>query len=188
MTWTALIPLKGSGERKTRLAGRLNETQRRALSHELFCHVTSVLNSSAGVSEVSVLSDVRPENWDGPLIFDEGRGLNTELQLLAGGLGSRRLLIIHADLPLLSTEDIAILLAEAENGCAIAPDRHGSGTNAIALRDAVGFKFSFGPDSFAHHRAALQGRVRVVRRPGLGLDIDTPDDLDAAIALGIGFH
>jgi 2-phospho-L-lactate guanylyltransferase len=184
MTWTALIPLKGRGERKTRLAGRLNDARRRALSHELFGHVASVLNSSAGVSEVSVLSDLRPENWNGPLIFDEGRGLNIELRALVSKFGPRRLLVIHADLPLVSAEDISILLAEAEGGCAIAPDRHGSGTNAIALRDASGFGFSFGPDSFARHRAAFQGRVHVVIRRGLGLDIDTPGDLDAAIALG----
>ena len=185
MTWTALIPLKGSGERKTRLAGRLDESQRRTLSHQLFSHVASVLKCSAGVSEVMVLSDMRPEDWDGPLVFDEGRGLNSELQALVRGLGLRRLLVIHADLPLVSAEDIAILLAEGESGCAIAPDRHDSGTNAIALRDPVGFNFSFGADSFAHHRAALQDRVRVVRRLGLGLDIDTPDDLDAAIALAV---
>jgi 2-phospho-L-lactate guanylyltransferase len=184
MTWTALIPLKGSGERKTRLAGRLDEGQRRTLSQKLFSHVASVLNSSAPVSEVMLLSDVRPDNWNGPLIFDEGRGLNIELQAFVRTLGPRPLLIIHADLPLVSAKDIAILLAEAESGCAIAPDRHGNGTNAIALRDAVGFEFSFGPDSFALHRAALQGRVHVVSRLGLGLDIDTPDDLDAAIALG----
>lgn len=184
MTWTALIPLKGSGERKTRLASRLDKRQRRTLSYELFSHVASVLNSSAGVSEVTILSDVRPENWNGPLICDKGRGLNIELQALASALGSRRLLIIHADLPLVSSEDIAVLLAVAESGCAIAPDRHGSGTNAIALRDAVGFEFSFGPDSFARHRAAFQGRVHVVSRLGFGLDIDTPDDLDLAIALG----
>ena len=185
MTWTALIPLKGSGERKTRLAGRLDETQRRALSHELFSHAASVLNSSAEVSEVMVLSDVRPENWDGPLILDEGRGLNSELRSFVRTLGPRRLLVIHADLPLLSTEDIAILLAKAERGCAIAPDRHGSGTNAIALCNAVGFGFSFGQDSFARHREAVQGHLHVVSRPGFGLDIDTPGDLDAAIALGV---
>lgn len=185
MTWTALIPLKGSGERKTRLAGRLNEAQRRALSHELFQHVASVLNRSSELSEVMILSDVRPDDWGGPLIFDEGRGLNAELQALASTFRSRRLLVIHADLPLVSTEDIATLLAGAEDGCAIAPDRRDSGTNAIALRDAAGFRFCFGPDSFMRHHDASQGRACVVRRLGLSLDIDTPDDLEAAVALGV---
>ena len=184
MTWTALVPLKGSGERKTRLAGRLDERQRRRLSHELFTHVACVLNSSAVLSQVLVLSDVRPEGWDGPLIFDEGRGLNSELRSFVRELGPRPLLVIHADLPLLSTEDIAILLAEADGGCAIAPDRHGSGTNAIALHNPTGFAFAFGAKSFVRHITAAEGRARIVRRPGLGLDIDTPHDLDAAIALG----
>lgn len=94
------------------------------------------------------------------------------------------MLVIHGDLPFVSVEDIAVILAEAGGGCAIAPDRQGSGTNAIALSDPTGFGFAFGPDSFARHLTAAKGQARVVARPGLGFDIDTPDDLDAAIAIG----
>lgn len=184
MRWPAIIPLKGSGERKTRLASRLNEEQRQALSQQLFSHVAAALRGCAAVSEVALLSNVRPANWEGRLVFDKGRGLNAELRAIAEACGSQPLLIIHADLPLVSAEDVAILLAEAEGGCAIAPDRQGNGTNAIALGNPSGFEFAFGPDSFRRHLAAAQGRARVVTRLGLGLDIDTPDDLDAAIACG----
>jgi 2-phospho-L-lactate guanylyltransferase len=184
MTWTAVILLKGRGERKTRLAGRLNEEQRRALSHRMFDHVAGILLSHPDVSEVALLSDVRPHGWTRRFIPDEGRGLNAECEALARLLGPRPMLFIHADLPLLSAEDVAVLLAEAAGGCAIAPDRQASGTNAIALHDPVGFPFAFGPNSFARHLATTEGRAHVVKRLGLGLDIDTPDDLDAAIALG----
>ena len=184
MTWTAVIPLKGRGERKTRLAARLDAEQRRQLSLRLFERVAEVLRRSPPISDIALLSDVVPEGWKDSLRRDGGRGLNVELTSLVADLGPRPLLVIHADLPLLSTEDIAVLLAKAAGGCAIAPDRGGTGTNAIALCDPSGFEFAFGPGSFARHLAAAQGRAHVVTRPGLGLDIDTPDDFDAAIALG----
>lgn len=184
MTWMAVIPLRGRGERKTRLAARFDAEQRRQLSQKMFGHVAAVLRDNPVISDVALLSDVRPEKWESPFIRDEGRGLNVELSSLAEAFGPRPLLVIHADLPLVSPDDIAVLLEEAGGGCAIAPDRVGTGTNAVALHDPSGFAFAFGPDSFARHLAAAQGQARVVARPGLGLDIDTPDDLDAAIALG----
>jgi 2-phospho-L-lactate/phosphoenolpyruvate guanylyltransferase len=184
MTWLAVIPLKGTGERKTRLAGRLDKDQRRLLSRQLFEHVAAVLRESVAISEIALLSDLHPPEWQERFFPDGGGGLNAELASLAGSIGPQPLLVIHADLPLLTTEDISLLLAEGEGGCAIAPDRKGSGTNALALRDPSGFEFLFGPESCGRHLAASEGRTRVVRRLGLGLDVDTPEDLDAAIALG----
>lgn len=178
------MPLRGQGERKTRLAGRLSGEQRRRLSHQLFEHVVEVLRASPAVAELALLSDVRPDDWQEPFFSDAGRGLNAELDALAEAMAPRSLLVIHADLPLLTVEDIGVLLAAAESGCAIAPDRAGSGTNAMALRDPTGFQFGFGQDSFARHLQRAAGGARVVARSGLGLDIDTPEDLDAAIALG----
>jgi 2-phospho-L-lactate guanylyltransferase len=219
MSWTALVPLKGSAERKTRLAGRLSEAQRRMLTHRLLDHVVSVLERCPAVRDIRLLSDIPPPGWDRRVEQDEGRGLNAELQFLASRLNDRHLLVILPDLPLLSVQDVEDLLAEAKGGCAIAPDRRGSGTNAIALLDPRGFPFAFGTDSFARHLAAARagfslinssrmvssevetpctgmerasnpdeirarGPVSVVRRLGLGLDIDTPDDLDNAIVRG----
>jgi 2-phospho-L-lactate guanylyltransferase len=183
VSWTAVIPLKGRSEPKTRLASRLDGEQRRALSRTMFRHVADVLGRCPDVDNILILSDTRPEDWEGRVALDEGRGLNEELRLLAASLGSVPLLVIHGDLPLLSDEDIALLLTEAEHGCAIAPDREGSGTNAIALLHPDAPTFAFGKGSFARHLAAMDG-ARVVMRPGLGLDIDTPVDLDLALAMG----
>jgi 2-phospho-L-lactate guanylyltransferase len=92
-------------------------------------------------------------------------------------------LVIHADLPLLSVDDIAALLTGDGASSAIAPDRHGSGTNALALVEPRGFDFAFGPNSFTRHCVAARG-ARIVTRLGLGLDIDTAADLDAANSAG----
>lgn len=184
MNWTAVIPLKGSGERKSRLAGRLDTGQRQRLATALFRHVAETVSASPLVAEVTVLSNPCPPEWQGGFHLDQGRGLNVELTELAGLMGQRPLLVVHADLPFVSIEDIAVLLAAAGGGAAIAPDRHGTGTNAIAVSSPSGFAFAFGADSCTRHLAASGNRAAIVARPGLGLDIDTPDDLDVALRLG----
>ena len=184
MKWTAVIPLKGRGERKTRLVGRLSPEDRKSLSRKLFCHVAGVVGASESISTVMLLSDQHPEDWTGDFTLDQGRGLNVELKAITRLLGPHPMLVIHADLPFVSQEDIELLLEAGGHGCAIASDRHGEGTNALALLDPSGFEFSFGTGSFARHRAEAGQGAGVVTRLGLGLDIDTPDDLDAAIALG----
>ena len=88
-------------------------------------------------------------------------------------------------LPLLSADDFATLIdAASEAGAAIAPDHARTGTNALALTDATALQPAFGPSSFALHRTLLP-HAAVVERPGLALDIDTPADLDHAIAAGM---
>lgn len=183
MSWQAIVPLKGHGERKTRLAGRLSADERHRLGQRLFDHVMGVLRSHDAISHITLLSDLCPGGWQELFFPDQGRGLNVELSSFVETMRPGPLLVIHADLPLLLRQDVTLLLAQAEQGCAIAPDLHGSGTNAIALHDPSDFMFAFGPDSFARHRAAAED-ARIVVRRGLGLDIDTPDDLDSAIALG----
>lgn len=185
MSWTAIVPLKPAGLRKTRLAGRLNEAARTALGARLFDHVAAILAADPRIATVAVLSETRPEGWQDAWIADEGRGLNPELEAARATRRDRPLLVIHADLPLLAAEDIAALLTAAEQGGhAIAPDRHRTGTNALAHHHGPPVSFRFGAGSFLRHRAGIAGGGVIVERPGLSLDLDTPDDLDAALAGG----
>jgi 2-phospho-L-lactate guanylyltransferase len=179
LTWQAIIPLKGRGERKTRLAARLSEAERLVLTETMFAHVASVVRATPGITAITVLSDACPPGWQGALATDRGRGLNSELGELVGHLGGDSLLIIHADLPLLDEDDVAAMLDAGQSGCAIAPDRHATGTNALALRNCAAFPFAFGQGSFVRHRAAAGSLAKIVTRPGLEFDIDTPADLDA---------
>ena len=98
------------------------------------------------------------------------------------------MILLHADLPQLTAEDCTALATLPAGAIGIAPDRHGTGTNALSLPlpDASGFQFAFGSDSFARHRAeaARLGLSLVeIRRPGLATDIDEPDDLPDARGL-----
>ncbi|HVT27750.1 MAG TPA: 2-phospho-L-lactate guanylyltransferase [Lacipirellulaceae bacterium] len=183
MRWATIVPVRPFAQGKTRLAGALAAEERAQLSEYLLAHVTTVLSSVPAVSEVILLSQLRPHRWRGRWLKDTGCGLNAELQRVAAGVVSP-IVVIHADLPLLSKADVEALITAADVDVAIAPDRHDTGTNAIALPRERKFPFSFGPGSFSKHLAAGNGCAKIVRRLGLALDIDTPDDLAAAKAEG----
>jgi 2-phospho-L-lactate guanylyltransferase len=137
------------------------------------------------IGPIHVLSPAIPDGWQGEWFEDHGRGLNAELEAARQAMSPARLLVIHADLPLVAAKDIEALLDAAEfAGVAIAPDRHGSGTNALAIAGDRPLRFCFGEDSFALHRAQVGEDCPVLQRRGLALDIDTPDDLDFASCQG----
>jgi 2-phospho-L-lactate/phosphoenolpyruvate guanylyltransferase len=93
-------------------------------------------------------------------------------------------LVNHGDLLQLATLDVeAVLNGAEEAGAAIALDRTGTGTSALALMLGAPPLSAFGADSFSKHRALLPGAAIVVR-PGLALDIDLPEDFDHAFEAG----
>lgn len=82
------------------------------------------------------------------------------------------------DLPALTAEDVAALIA-ARRGHV--PDAAGTGTS-MAIADDL--QPAFGPDSAAAFTSL--GLPPVLTGPGARCDVDDLDDLDAAIALGVG--
>jgi 2-phospho-L-lactate guanylyltransferase len=178
--WHALVPIKAASERKTRLADHLSVDERERLSDAMLWHVLDILRASDRIGTVTPLTTEAIPGWDGPLLVDRRRGLNAELQAAAARLEGP-LLVIHADLPNLATEDVEALAHAGEGGVALAPDRHHRGTNAIALGRPGAFTFAFGEASLARHRAGYP-TASIVDRPGLSLDIDMADDLALLIA------
>lgn len=184
-TWAALVAFKAPDKRKFRLSGRLDPPGRADLSKRLFAHVVGALREVPRIGPIYVLSPAIPDGWKGEWLKDQGRGLNAELEAARQAISPTHILVIHADLPLVAAEDIEALLDAAEvAGVAIAPDRHGSGTNALAITDDCPIRFCFGEDSFALHCAQAGENCPVIQRMGLAIDIDTPDDLDFASCQG----
>lgn len=176
--WTAILPLKLSADRKSRLAPVLSGKERVQLGDQMARHVITELRAVVAIDHIIMLSPCPIVDWPVRHALDQGRGLNAELDALAATIPSH-MLIIHGDLPLVTAHDIAVLLDAADSsGSAIAPDRHGQGTNAMALcTQREGFSFAFGVDSFARHQNSLGDALATVQRTGLSCDIDTPDDL-----------
>ncbi len=100
----------------------------------------------------------------------------------------RDVVMVPANLPQTSALDADLLAAAPRGTLSIAPDRHGTGTNALSLPlpDAKSCTFAFGTGSFARlcgeaQRLGLE--VEIIRSPGLARDIDEPGDLPDAAAM-----
>jgi 2-phospho-L-lactate guanylyltransferase len=118
-------------------------------------------------------------------------GLNPALEQAAAAVREAAvstILVLPADLPLISSADIDNLLRR-DAPVVIAPDRHGMGTNALMVRlDAFGepFIFRFGEGSYAKHQdeaARLGVDAMTAMAAGKSFDLDTPDDLEELDAM-----
>jgi 2-phospho-L-lactate/phosphoenolpyruvate guanylyltransferase len=189
-----LIPMKPLAGAKERLAPALTPEERRALSLAMLEDVIAavrgservwVLNSDADAAALAVDAGVEAVADPAP-----GAGLNPSLAAatsLAIEAGATGVLIVSADLPAITAADVEAMTAAT--GVSLAPDRTGAGTNALwrSPGDLIGV--AFGPSSLAGHATLAWDAgvgASVIERPGLALDVDTPDDLAAAFAHGVG--
>jgi 2-phospho-L-lactate guanylyltransferase len=94
-------------------------------------------------------------------------------------------LIIHADLPLLTSNDVDSLVRRAENcSLALVPSKDGTGTNAILMRSPNIIRLAFGIGSFhRHYDLAMKKKLAlgVVRIHGVAFDVDDEEDLDELV-------
>ena len=189
MTCWAIIPTKAPGDGKNRLSSTLDEAARGELVRLMLGHVVAAVEAARNVDKVCLLGMSRhglPESL--PLLADPGGGLNAAIASGFGEAvrgGASRVLIIAGDLPQLSAQDVELLAAAAPGSLAIAPDRHGTGTNALSLPlpGAERFTFAFGIDSFARHSKEaerLELKIETIHSQGLVHDIDEPADLPDA--------
>ncbi len=192
MTLWAIVPVKPLKRGKSRLASALSEIERVELNRLLLERTLRTLIELKEVEEVLVVSRdssvlaIARELGARTVQEDGAPTLNTALKratVVAQIYASRGVLVIPADLPLLTSDDILTLLERATNPpvIVIAPDRHQKGTNALLLSPADIIEYDFGQDSFKRHceRARKAGaRLEIVDIPTLGLDLDLPEDLD----------
>lgn len=184
-----IVPVKPFGVGKSRLAGVLSAAARARLSRRMLHHVltqaaqANVLTGTLVVSRDATVLDGLPET-EAILVQERGDDLNRALEQgrqQAVAWGADAILVIPADLPLLTAEDIRRLYLAATSGAGvvIAPSTDG-GTNALLLRPATAIRFAFGPRSFAAHQALAHQAGLPCHRfqsPTLSFDVDWPTDL-----------
>jgi len=187
MAWTALIPFRNASTGKSRLEAVLDPAVRERLALSMAHHVIDVLARCPSIDRIVVLSNRPMDHPANVWAKDEGRGLNPEIAAFRAAFGTAPLLVIHADLPLLEGADVESLIhAASGHGIALATDRAGEGTNALAIDDGRPFDFRFGVGSRALHCAA-DPEMPVLERTGLSADLDTPRDLEFLKAQGLRF-
>ncbi|HSQ40073.1 MAG TPA: 2-phospho-L-lactate guanylyltransferase [Anaerolineales bacterium] len=191
MTLWAIVPVKPLRRGKSRLSGTLSEDERATLNEKLLEHTLATLADLKELEQVLVVSRdphalAIARNHGARTVREDGQPhLNTALTratVVAKLHATSGVLILPADLPLLSRDDILTLIERATNPpvVVIAPDRHETGTNALLLSPADAIEYDFGEGSYQRHckRAKKAGaRLEIVKLHSLGLDLDLPEDL-----------
>jgi 2-phospho-L-lactate guanylyltransferase len=192
MTIWAIIPVKPLRSGKSRLAGALTADERTELNRTLLQHTLKTLSDLKEVEHVLVISRdpqalTLARTYGARTVREDGQPhLNTALKratVVAQVYATRGVLVLPADLPLISREDILTLIERAADPpvVVIAPDRHEKGTNALLISPAGLIEYDFGENSFERHCARVKevgARLEIVNLPSLGLDLDLPEDLE----------
>ncbi len=182
-----LVPVKAFGEAKRRLAPALDPAGRAAVARAMATHV---VRAARPLPTAVVCDDREVAAWARSLgalvIWQPEQGLDRAVEAgvaRLGALGARTVVVAHGDLP-----HAHHLAAVADHdGVTLVPDRDGDGTPVLAVPSAAGFRFGYGPGSFARHRAEAERlglAVRVLADPALGADVDLPAHLPLAAAPG----
>ncbi|MBY3554418.1 2-phospho-L-lactate guanylyltransferase [Modestobacter lapidis] len=199
--WSVVVPAKQLAVAKTRLrpltgtGGRGPEDHVELVLALLTDTVAAVAACPAVAAVVVVTDDVRAADVAATLgaraVPDEPRrGLNPALAHGARAAGAGPVAALSSDLPALRPAELAGALAAADGHAAAGRPRcfttDAAGTGTTLLTVAAGdLGPRFGPASAAAHGAS--GAVRLTGPwPGLARDVDTPADLLAARALGLG--
>ncbi|HJO79406.1 MAG: 2-phospho-L-lactate guanylyltransferase [Acidimicrobiales bacterium] len=181
-----LIPVKAFEGAKARLAPVLDPTGRANLARSM----AETVIKAASPLPVTVVCDCNEvDEWARSMGVDVLRvaepGLTGAVEAGVAALahvGVATVVVAHGDLPLASDLNHCI----GFDGVTLVPDRHHDGTPVAVVPAGVGFRFAYGPGSFAAHVAEAERLGlpwRSLPDPLLGWDVDEPEDLDhAAIA------
>ena len=176
-----VVPVKAFHAAKLRLAPALSPEARARLAREM---ATRVVRAAGSLPVTVVCDDAEVRSWaagvGAAVRWTPGLGLDGAVQAGVDAVtldGADRVVVAHADLPLATGLDHVV----GTDGALLVPDRRTDGTNVIAIPAGCGFRFSYGPGSFARHRAEAERlglAVTVLADAILGWDVDLPADLD----------
>lgn len=189
----AVVPVKRFATAKQRLASALPPAARARLAHAMLEDVLDALCAARGLAGIAVVTvDVEARKLAGArgarVIGDFADEGHTAAVNGAGGIlaseGAAALVTMPADIPLVTADEVSQVIAagKREREFVIVPAHDLRGSNAILCAPPGAVPLQFGDDSFLPHLEAARARgiaPRVVRLPGIGQDIDNPEDLEA---------
>ena len=191
MTITAVLPFRSIDSAKSRMAPLLSEEERREFSARLLERTLLALGRAARISSVILVSPdplarALARSGGHEALDDSGVDLNAAIALgvrHATTSGASAVLILPVDLAEISAANIDALLGSwsgLQPGLLASPN---GGTSALVVPLPTTFTPQFGDNSAAAHRTELSrdgAAVEALSSP-LAADLDTPDDLKAAV-------
>jgi 2-phospho-L-lactate guanylyltransferase len=197
MTLLVAVPVKDLANAKQRLMAFLSPEERRALARAMLEDVLEALVSALPGSVAVVTADRDVIELAGRrgadcLVEAANRGHSEAVafaQRSARARGLDGFLTIPGDVPCVAADEVSTLVAALgdRGGAAFVPSLSGFGTNAALLVPADCMPLKFGEPSFENHLEGARERGLnpvVLRLTGLGLDIDSPEDLRLLITGG----
>ncbi|MEC9346359.1 MAG: 2-phospho-L-lactate guanylyltransferase [Pseudomonadota bacterium] len=187
-----ILPIKNLDQAKQRLAGALTPGERRQLFETMLTDVFEAISGTRRIAGTLIVSrEPRAEHFAatyGARIITEplNEGQSAAVQrgvdwvIANGGRGA---VTVPGDAPGVTAAEIDELVAlngADARALTLCPSHDRRGTNCIVATPADLITFHFGHDSFAPHleeaaKAGVTPRIRPL--PGLGLDLDTPEDV-----------
>ena len=190
--WGLVIPVKPAAVGKSRLV--VDGVERVALARAIALDTIAAAAVADTVAQVVVVTDdallpLAAADIPGLRLVPEGeaKGLNeaiTEGARVMEGMPRAALL---GDVPALRPTDLDAALEKAaavERG--VVADAEGTGTTLVTAAAPVPWASHFGPGSFAGHVAQGFIPLEVPAASTLRHDVDTAEQLAAAVALGVG--
>ncbi|MFH8803787.1 2-phospho-L-lactate guanylyltransferase [Streptomyces sp. NPDC017936] len=197
MRWSLVIPLKPLALAKSRLADTAGDGPRPGLALAFAQDTVAAALACPAVRDVAVVTD---DALAGPelaalgarIVPDTPRsGLNAALTHAAAAVRAAHpesaLAALNADLPALRPLELArVLDTAAQFPRSFLPDAAAIGTTLLAVAPGRELLPAFGADSRARHRASGATELVVDAVDSVRQDVDTGEDLRAALALGVG--
>ncbi|MGX4689614.1 2-phospho-L-lactate guanylyltransferase [Streptomyces sp. JNUCC 63] len=197
MQWTLVIPLKPLTRAKSRLSDTAGDGVRPRLALAFAEDTVAAALACPAVANVAVVTDDGVAGRElaalgARIVADEPRaGLNAALTHGTAVVRSARpeapVAALNADLPALRPGELArVLQAAAQFPRAFLADSAAVGTTLLAAAPGRALLPAFGTDSRARHRASGAVELSLDAVESVRRDVDTGDDLRAALALGVG--
>jgi 2-phospho-L-lactate guanylyltransferase len=194
--WALIVPLKPLHLAKSRLAAEAGEALRPSLALAFAEDTVAAALACPLVGRVSVVTDdplaARRLAPLGARVLPDapGRGLNAALAYGAATLRRETpgawLAALNADLPALRPEELGRVLAAAGGHArSFLADAAGVGTTLLAAARAE-LSPAFGGASRARHLGSGAVELALAGVDSVRRDVDTGEDLRAALALGVG--
>lgn len=200
MKVSALVPAKGFAQAKQRLAPLLSARARALLAESMLRDVLGEVTSARRLEETFVVtgdpkvSQIASSLGARVIQEKEERG-ETEAVVFALAEMKRKgieaILVLPADIPLVRSSDIDLLLNHAPGHASpfalLVPSHDRMGTNALLLSPPDAIRLRFGYDSFSYHLREMADHglpLRALENERIGLDIDGPSDLRRFLSLG----
>lgn len=197
MQWTVVIPLKPLARAKSRLADTAHDGLRPGLALAFAQDTVAAVLACTAVRDVAVVTDDALAARElaalgAAIVPDEPLGgLNAALAHGAAAVRTGRpdspVAALNADLPALRPLELArVLDAAAEFPRAFLADAATVGTTLLTAGPGQELSPHFGPHSRTRHRESGAVEIGLTTVNSVRQDVDTGDDLRAALALGVG--